>query len=159
MSEFPERTTSTKNVMSESTQKKALHGGGYIRVWGCVAAGGTGNMALVEGRRDSTKYQEILMFKGQSRHWSWREVGYSSKTTIQSIPWNINPEGTSRKNGWRFWNGHHGPQTWILLKICGEISNMPYVQGGRRIFLSSRCSARRNGGKFKTWEWKGVNKL
>ena len=36
------------------------HGGGSILVWGCVAAGGTGNIVRVEGRMDSTKYQKIL---------------------------------------------------------------------------------------------------
>ena len=29
-------------------------------LWGCVAAGGTGNIVRVEGRMDSTKYQDIL---------------------------------------------------------------------------------------------------
>ena len=80
------------------------------------------------------------MFDGQSRHWSWREVGYSSKTMIQSIPQN-QPWSTSRKYRWRFYNGHHSHQT-LFLKICGEISNMPCMQGGRGIFLSQKCSAK-----------------
>ena len=32
------------------------HGGGSILLWGCVATGGTGNILLVEGRMDSTKF-------------------------------------------------------------------------------------------------------
>ena len=35
-------------------------GGGSIMLWGCVAAGGTGNIVGVEERMDSSKYQEIL---------------------------------------------------------------------------------------------------
>ena len=37
------------------------------------------------------------MFEG---HWSWREVGYSSKTMIQSIPRN-QPWSIFKKDGWR----------------------------------------------------------
>ena len=29
-------------------------------LWACVAASGTGNISLVEGRMDSIKYQQIL---------------------------------------------------------------------------------------------------
>ena len=40
--------------------------------------------------------QNVFFPRGQSRHWSWREVGYSSKTMIQSIPQNqpctVHPE-------------------------------------------------------------------
>ena len=36
------------------------HGGGSVMLWGCVAASGTGNIAQVDGRMDSTKYQQIL---------------------------------------------------------------------------------------------------
>ena len=37
-------------------------------LWGCVASTGTGNLVKVEGRMDSTQYQQILgtMFKTQS---------------------------------------------------------------------------------------------
>ena len=45
-------------------EKKILptvkHGGGSIVLWGCVAAGVTGNIVRVAGRMDSTKYEEIL---------------------------------------------------------------------------------------------------
>ena len=34
--------------------------GGWIMLWACVAASGTGNISLVEGRMDSIKYQKIL---------------------------------------------------------------------------------------------------
>ncbi|KAG2469162.1 TCB1 transposase, partial [Polypterus senegalus] len=36
------------------------YGGGSIMLWGCVASSGTGNLAKVEGRMDSTQYQQIL---------------------------------------------------------------------------------------------------
>lgn len=35
-------------------------GGGSIRLWGCVASAGTGNLVKVEGCIDSTQYQQIL---------------------------------------------------------------------------------------------------
>ncbi len=35
-------------------------GGGSIMLWGCVASAGTGNLVKVEGRMDSTQYQQIL---------------------------------------------------------------------------------------------------
>lgn len=45
-------------------EKNALptvkHEGGSIMLWGCVAGSGTGNIARVEGRMDSTKSQQIL---------------------------------------------------------------------------------------------------
>ena len=44
----------------KNTLPTVKHGGGSIMLWGCVAASGTGNIAWVEGRMDSTKYQQIL---------------------------------------------------------------------------------------------------
>ena len=35
-------------------------GGGSVMLWGCVASTGTGNLVKVEGRMDSTQYQQIL---------------------------------------------------------------------------------------------------
>ncbi|KAI4888254.1 hypothetical protein NFI96_002330 [Prochilodus magdalenae] len=35
-------------------------GGGSIMLWGCVASTGTGNLVKVEGRMDSSQYQQIL---------------------------------------------------------------------------------------------------
>lgn len=35
-------------------------GGGSIMLWGCVASTGTGNLVKVDGRMDSTQYQQIL---------------------------------------------------------------------------------------------------
>ena len=36
------------------------HGSGSIMLWGCMAAGGRGNIVRVERRMDSPKYKEIL---------------------------------------------------------------------------------------------------
>lgn len=44
----------------KNTLPTVKHGGGSIMLWGCVAASGTGNIVRVEGRMDSTKYQQIL---------------------------------------------------------------------------------------------------
>ena len=35
-------------------------GGGSVMLWGCVASTGTGKLVKVEGRMDSTQYQQIL---------------------------------------------------------------------------------------------------
>ena len=43
-----------------STSPTVMHGGGLIMLWVCVAASGTGNISLIEGRGDSIKYQQIL---------------------------------------------------------------------------------------------------
>ncbi|KAG2468920.1 TCB1 transposase, partial [Polypterus senegalus] len=42
------------------TVKHVKYGGGSIMLWGCVASAGTGNLVKVEGRMDSTQYQQIL---------------------------------------------------------------------------------------------------
>ena len=76
----------------------------------------------------------LRLILGQSRHWSWREVGYSTKPMIQSIPRN-KPWSTSREDRWRFWNSHHSPQTWILLKICGDLKHA--VHARRPNYISS----------------------
>ena len=45
----------------------AKFGGGSVMLWGCMASTGTGELVKVEGRMDSTQYQQILgtMFKTQ----------------------------------------------------------------------------------------------
>uniref|UniRef100_A0A8C5DSB5 Transposase n=1 Tax=Gouania willdenowi TaxID=441366 RepID=A0A8C5DSB5_GOUWI len=44
----------------KNTLPTVKYGGGSIMLWGCVAASGIGNIARVEGRMDSIKYQQIL---------------------------------------------------------------------------------------------------
>ena len=121
--EWPQHKMKNWKYAKENTEKPEafwnnvlwnnVHGGGSIMLWSRVATGGRGNIVWVEGGLDSIKKVYRLMFECQSRHWSWREVGHSSK--IQSLPrnqqWN-----TSRKDKWRFWNCHHSLQTLILLK-------------------------------------------
>lgn len=46
-----------KAFIEKNTFPNVKHGGGSIMLWGCVAAGGTGNIVRVEGIMDSTKYQ------------------------------------------------------------------------------------------------------
>jgi len=36
------------------------HGGGSIMIWGCMAAGGTGNLVFIDGIMDKYKYLDIL---------------------------------------------------------------------------------------------------
>ena len=63
-----------------------------------------------------------LMLKGQSRHWSWRQVEYCSKTTIQSIPQN-QPLSASRKDWWRSWNGHQAPDLNIIKSMRRDLKH------------------------------------
>lgn len=54
--------------VEKNTLPTVKHGGGSMMLWGCVAAGGTGNIVQVERRMDSTKYQEIPEANVHSRH-------------------------------------------------------------------------------------------
>ena len=49
-----------EGFINKNTLPIVKHGGGSIMLWGCVAAGGTGNIVQLERRMDSTKYQEIV---------------------------------------------------------------------------------------------------
>lgn len=44
----------------KNSSPSVKHGGGWIMRWACVAASGTSNVSLVEGRVDLMKYQQIL---------------------------------------------------------------------------------------------------
>ena len=46
-------------IVEKNTLLTVKHGGGSIMLWICVAAVGTGHIVQVEGRMDSTKYQEF----------------------------------------------------------------------------------------------------
>ena len=41
-------------------KKKVKHGGGNIKVWGCISWEGTGRLALVDGNLDAMQYCHIL---------------------------------------------------------------------------------------------------
>ena len=44
----------------QNTAPTVRHAGGSMMLWAWVAASGTGNISLVEGRMDLIKYQHIL---------------------------------------------------------------------------------------------------
>ena len=46
--------------VTKNTFPTVKHEVGSIMLWGCVADEGKGNIVRVEGRMDSTEYQEIL---------------------------------------------------------------------------------------------------
>jgi len=53
------RTKGTE-FLEKNISPTVKHGGGSIMLWGCIAASGTGNISQVEGRMDSSKFQQIL---------------------------------------------------------------------------------------------------
>ena len=40
----------------KNTIKTVKHGGGSVMVWGCMAAGGVGNLEIIDGTMDHLKY-------------------------------------------------------------------------------------------------------
>ena len=84
---------------------------------------------------------ERLMFKGQSRHWSWREVipwrdGYSIMAMIKSsIPQNQTWSNSRRDRKKVLVWAPQTPDLNIIENLWREISNKPYMQAGRRIFM------------------------
>lgn len=57
-----------------------------IMLWGCVAARGTGNTALVDGRTDSSKYLQILEANVtvSEKNLKLQETGFHYRTIIQN---------------------------------------------------------------------------
>ena len=78
-------------------------------------------------------------------------------------PRNISDMEKERVEGRHFWIGHHSLQTWILLNICGEISDVPYMSKNiselensksGKVFTSCYSCPRRQGfaqGIFLFW--------
>ena len=92
--------------------------------FGVVAAGGTANIVWVEGRMDSTKYQEILEANFQrSVHTEVEErLGIPARQWSKAylkINHEVHPGKTDE--GFGMARNSRSPQTWILLRICGEI--------------------------------------
>ena len=110
-----------KDFVEKNTLTAVKHGGGSITLLLC---GSWGHRKYCASGRKNGFHQIVkhfgLMFKGQSRYWSWSKVGvfhqdnYPKHTVPQNQPWS-----TSRKGTWRFWNGHYSPLNLIyyLLNI------------------------------------------
>lgn len=81
---------------------------GGKRTGGCVASAGTKNFVKVEGRMDSTQYQQIIEYNVQEKI----EVtpGLDISTMTQSTAQNLLTHSCSGTNT-MFWNGHPSPQT------------------------------------------------
>ena len=47
-------------MVKKNVLPNVIFGGGSVMLWGCVASTGTGKLVKVEGRMDSTQYQQIL---------------------------------------------------------------------------------------------------
>lgn len=90
----------------KNTSPTVKHGGGSIMLWACVAASGTGNISLVEGRMNSIKYQQILeanitpsvkklkMKRGwllqqdnDPKHTSKSTMDYLKRRKLKVLPW------------------------------------------------------------------------
>ncbi|GFW22218.1 transposable element Tcb1 transposase [Trichonephila clavipes] len=49
-----------KALAAKNTSKTVKFGGGSVRVWGCMSAGGVGELAFIDGIKDKYVYLEIL---------------------------------------------------------------------------------------------------
>lgn len=76
----------------DKVKKKVKHGGGNIKVWGCISWEGTGRLALVDGNLDAVQYCQILdsAFMG-----SLRDRGKSIRSII--FQQDNDPKHTSRR--------------------------------------------------------------
>jgi hypothetical protein len=64
------------------------YGGGSIKVWGCFAAPGPGQLAIIAGKINSQVYQEILQENELKRNRSWvmqqdNDPKHRSKSTTE----------------------------------------------------------------------------
>ena len=105
---------------------------GSIMLLGCVAAGGTGHIVQVEGRMDSTKYQEdnvqrsvqtLKLKRGwvqqdnDPKHTSKSPMKYLQDRQMKVLEWS--PQSPDTENLWRD-------------------LNMPYMQGGQRMWKNPK---------------------
>ena len=114
----------TKAIAEKNTWPNLKLGSGSIMLWGLYGNWATGNVVWVVGRKDSTICRILWAIPDID---VYCEVGYSIKTMIPKHTSN-QPWSTSRKDRWRVWNGHHSPQTSILLFIFnmfGDRGRMP----------------------------------
>ncbi len=91
------------------------HGGVSIMVWGCMSAGGTGELRFIEGNMDSNMYCDILTRKMMP---SLQKL-FSNITTPNTLPrWQLPCCWR-----WKWWSGQVCLQTWTLLSTCGASSS------------------------------------
>ena len=90
------------------------YGGGSIMLWGCGAVWPVlGNLVKVEGRMDSTQYQQILENNVQESVTQVEVMpglDISSKTTTQNTAQNL-LRHSCRGTSTMFWNDHPSAQT------------------------------------------------
>ena len=77
----------------EATKKKkkeldanSKHGGGGVRVWGCISSKGVGHLKKVSGCLNATGYIEVLENNDSQHTWSpWATIGYFSRIRSLAI--------------------------------------------------------------------------
>uniref|UniRef100_A0A8C1UCV8 Transposase Tc1-like domain-containing protein n=1 Tax=Cyprinus carpio TaxID=7962 RepID=A0A8C1UCV8_CYPCA len=92
------------------------HGGGSVMVWGCYAASGPGQLAIIDGIMNSTLFQKILKLK---RTWVMQQdndLKHTSKSTSEWLKKNKIKDLEWIKN-----------QTKIQLRCCGMTLNSPFM--------------------------------
>ena len=85
------KTTSryTRGILA--TMPAAKHWGGSVMFCGCVAASGTGKITQVDGRMDSSKYQQVLYanMTQSVKNMKLKEAGFYNRTMILNILQNL----------------------------------------------------------------------
>ena len=55
------RRRSGEELQEPCLQPTVKHGGGSIQVWGCISAGGVGDLVRIDGIMNAEKYRQILI--------------------------------------------------------------------------------------------------
>lgn len=105
-------------------------GGGNVIVWGCFAASGTRQLAVIDWLiwfLHHIKECLKIMSGHLSESWSWTRSGPFNKIMIVSTMANPPRNGSKRRNG-ELWNGVVKAQIWFPLKCRGGIWNREHMQ-------------------------------
>ena len=108
------------------------YGGGSIMVWGCVSAGGVGQLTICEGMMNMTCSCHLVLFSITDV----LSIGSSNRTVLCVILPELARLGwTSTESS--FWIGLHNLRTWFQQKICGASSKQQFLNVNQEICKSS----------------------